>query len=89
MAKADDTGEVRSVFSFEEAISSVGVGAAFRDLKFAMLQRGCRLESFPQGVRAVQGDTGRALVVLQLQPGPTLLATLQLGAFANAGEGTT
>ena len=89
VAKADDAGEVRSVSSFEEAISSVGVGAAFRDIKFAMLQRGCRLEPFPQGVRVVQGDTGRVLVVVQLQPGPTLLVTLQLGAFANAGEGTT
>lgn len=89
VAKADDAGEVRSVSSFEEAIGSVGVGAAFRDLKFAMLQRGCRLESFLQGVRVVQGDTGRAVIVVQLQPGPTLLVTLQLGAFANAGEGTT
>jgi hypothetical protein len=88
-AKPDDAGEVRSVSSFEEAISSVGLGAAFRDIKFAMLQQGCRLESFPQGVRVVQEDTGRVLVVVQLQPGPTLLVTLQLGAFANAGEGTT
>jgi hypothetical protein len=89
VASADDAGEVRSVPSFEEAISSVGVGAAFRDIKFAMLQRGCRLEPFTQGVRVVQGDTGRVLVVLQLQPGPALLVTLQLGAFANAGEDTT
>jgi hypothetical protein len=88
MAKADDAGEVRSVSSFEEAISSVGVGTAFRDIKFAMLQRGCRLEPFTQGVRVVQGDTGRVLVVVQLQPGPALLVTLQLGAFANVGEGT-
>jgi hypothetical protein len=88
-AKAGDADEMRSVSSFEEAISSVGVGAAFRDLKFNMLQRGCRLESFSQGVRVVQGETGRTLIVVQLQPGPTLLVTLQLGAFANAGEGTT
>ena len=40
--KPDDAGDVRSVSSFEEAISSVGLGAAFRDIKFAMLQRGCR-----------------------------------------------
>jgi hypothetical protein len=89
VARADDAGEVRSVPSFEEAISSVGVGAAFRDIKFAMLQRGCRLEPFTQGVRVVQGDTGRVLVVIQLQPGPALLVTLQLGAFANAGEDPT
>jgi hypothetical protein len=88
VAEADDTGEVRSVSSFEEAISSVGVGAAFRDIKFTMLQHGCRLEPFTQGVRALQADTGRVLVVVQLQPGPALLVTLQLGAFANAGEGT-
>ncbi len=88
-AKPNDAGEVRSVASFEEAISSVGLGAAFRDIKFAMLQLGCRLEPFPQGVRVVQGDIGRVLVVVQLQPGPTLLLTLQLGAFANAAEGTT
>jgi hypothetical protein len=89
VAKAQDAGEVRSVSSFEEAISSVGLGAAFRDIKFTMLQRGGRLESFPQGLRIVQGETGRVLVVVQLQPGPTLLVTMQLGAFANAGEGTT
>ena len=89
VAKADDVGEVRSVSSFEEAIGSVGVGAAFRDIRFAMLQRGCRLEPFPQGVHVVQGDTGRVLIVIQLQPGPALVVTLQLGAFANAGEGTT
>jgi hypothetical protein len=89
VAKADDAGEVQSVSSFEEAVSSVGVGTAFRDIKFATLQRSCRLESFQQGVRVVQGDTGRVLVVVQLQPGPTLLVTLHLGAFANAGEGTT
>lgn len=89
VAKADDAGGVRSVLSFEEAISIVGVGAAFRDIKFAMLQRGCRLEPFTQGVHVVQADTGRVLVVVQLQPGPALLVTLQLGAFANAGEGTT
>ena len=89
VAKADDAGEIRSVSSFEEAFSSVGLGAAFRDIKFAMLQRGCRLEPFPQGVRVVQGDPGRVLIVVQLQPGPTLLVTLQLGAFATAGEGTT
>jgi hypothetical protein len=88
VAKADDAGEVQSVPSFEEAISSLGVGTAFRDIKFAMLQRNCRLESFQQGVRVVQGETGRVLVVVQLQPGPTLLVTLQLGAFANAGGGT-
>jgi hypothetical protein len=89
VAEADDVGEVRSVSSFEEAISSVGLGAAFRDIKFATLQRGCRLEPFPQGVHVVKGDTGRVLVVVQLQPGPALLVTLQLGAFANAAEGTT
>jgi hypothetical protein len=88
VAPSDETGEVRSVASFEDAISGVGVGAAFRDIKFAMLQRGCRLEPFPQGVRVVQGDTGRVLVVVQLQAGPALLLTLQLGAFANAGDGT-
>jgi hypothetical protein len=89
VTEADDTGEVRSVLSFEETINSVGLGAAFRDIKFAMLQRGCRLEPFTQGVRVVQAETGRVLVVFQLQPGPALLVTLQLGAFANAGEGTT
>lgn len=84
----DDASEVRSVSSFEEAISGVGVGAAFRDIKFTMLQRGCRLEPFPQGVRVVQGDTGRVLITIQMHAGPALLLTLQLGAFANGGEGT-
>jgi hypothetical protein len=89
VAQANDADEVRSVSSFEAALSSVGVGAAFRDIKFAMLQRGCRLKPFTQGVHVVQVDTGRVLVVVQLQPGPELLVTLQLGAFANVGEGTT
>jgi hypothetical protein len=88
VSQVDDGEEIRSVSSFEEAISGVGVGAAFRDIKFAMLQRGSRLEPYAHGVRVVQGDTGRVIVVVQLQPGPSLLVTLQLGAFANAGEGT-
>jgi hypothetical protein len=88
VTQSADIGEVRSVHSFEEAISSVGVGTAFRDIKFAMLQRGCRLEPYTQGVRVLRPDAGRVLVVVQLQPGPTLLVTLQLGAFENAGEGT-
>lgn len=88
IVKANAAGEVRSVADFEEAISGFGVGAAFRDIKFAMLQHGCRLEPFTHGVHVVQGSPARVLVVVQLQSGPALHVTLQLGAFTNAGDGT-
>lgn len=87
--KDNNASDLRSIPSFEEAISSVGVGAAFRDIKFAMLQRGCHLEMFAQGIRFVQTESERVLVIIQLQPGPVLLVTLQLGAFDNTHEGTT
>ena len=81
----NDGYEVRSVPSFEEAIAGIGLGAAFRDIKFAALQSHLRPEPFLHGVRFVRGDASRVCVVVQLVPGPVLLVRLQVGAFGIVG----
>jgi hypothetical protein len=82
-----DTATDWTVSGFEHAASTAGLGVSFRDVVYAMSELGCQAEAGSEGVRIVNLD-GRVLVMIERAPGPVLLFTLYLEAFAGAQEGT-
>ena len=77
-----------TVASFERACTNVGLGAAYRDVLFALLAKGNRAEACSLGVQVCRGSDGaRTLFVFELAAGPTLTCTLQLEAFDSGLRG--
>jgi hypothetical protein len=73
---------IPSLGDFESQANLVGLGSAFRDVIYLLLEFGHKAEVSEGGVRVVSGsEANRVLLTAQLQPGPVLAITILPGAF--------
>jgi hypothetical protein len=80
----DDTGAegVLTLGEFEHQANAAGVGSAYRDVIYFLLEMGHRAEVSAAGIRVVTAsEPNRVLLTVSLRHGPELVVTILPGAF--------